>query len=67
MSNDIQTNDDLENQIGKVGTKLFNNVEDDKEGKASSGLWPDMKVYYAFSPNVGKKCQYTHSSPTMTG
>ena len=52
MSNELQSNVDLETQIGKVSAKLFSKNDNSVE---NSGLWPDKKVYYAFSPNVGKQ------------
>lgn len=52
MSDELQSNDDLETQIGNVGTKLLDTKEDSGE---NSEMWPDKKVYYIFSPSVGKQ------------
>ena len=63
MSDELQSDEDLETHIGKMGTKFF---EKDEDNMGSSGLWSDGKVYYAFSPSVGKQRLFlyilTHST-----
>ena len=53
MSDELQSNDDLDTQLGNVGTiKLLDKKEDSGE---NSEMWPDKKVYYVFSTSVGKQ------------
>ena len=65
MSDELQSNDDLDPQVGNVGTKLLDKEEDSGE---NSEIWPDKKVYYVFSPSVGKQRSliYTLTFPCRT-
>ena len=55
MSTELQSENvenALDTSLENVGTKPFTKNDDNME---NSGLWPDKKVYYVFSPSVGKQ------------
>ena len=55
MSNELQSDNALDTQLENVGSKPFNNNDGKLGNTEKSGLWPDKKVYYTFSPGVGKQ------------